>query len=435
MSVTDIKQNVVNARAKRRRVLSDEFAQGEPPPRKGRKEFWHVDRSGLMLRITSNGARSWAVAFRVRDTAALGTRGKARRGVKSSPQKITLGAVEDIAFEAAHTRAKEIRKQADAGIDPREKINAERETRRANTVQNVAEKLVKASKKTNRAWHVQESVLRVHVYPRIGERPIADITRADVFDLLDALKEEKSVATAREVRKHLGRLMNWAANRTIIPVNPMAGLEDKSLVYKKRERVLTDAELRAVWIGAASLSYPYGQVVRLLMLTGQRKSEICGARWSEMDDADRTLFVPPERHKPSRGQLVPLTAAAWEIIEALPRHQGYDNLFLVAPRRKGDVELVAADMGSDMDDKLREAALKVLRENDPEAKMDHWVVHDLRRTCETRLAKLKVTQEHIDRVMGHAKKGMASTYNRYDYLPEKRAALELYEAHLLGVVQ
>jgi integrase len=409
-------------------LLTDNRVRAVAPPRKGRKEVGDTDVRGLVLRVTANGARSWSVCYKVKGDGGVGKRGTPRKGVQ---RRITLGDAATIPVEDARDRARALMRQVGGGVDPRPALRREAEQRQTNTVANVTTRMVEASKKTVSSWRVMDTVLRVHVVPKLGARPVADLTRAELFNFLDDLKVKKSIATAREARKHLGRLLNWCAVRGIVPVNPIAGARDKDLNYKPREHVLTDAELRAAWIAADSLGYPYKQAARLLILTGQRKREILHASWPEIDRAERTLLIPPERHKQGRAHLVPLSDPAWEIVSELPRKRGQRALFLT----RSDT---VADMPSTIAEKWIAATAAQLKKDDTDFDAKEWtpfMVHDLRRSCKTRLAKLRIRPDVRDAVLGHARAGMDRTYNHHDYLDEKREALDKYAAHVLELAR
>lgn len=192
----------------------------------------------------------------------------------------------------------------------------------------------------------------------------------------------------------------------------MAGMRRKDLKYVPGERVLNDAEIRALWSATEQLRYPYGPAFRLLLLTGQRKREWLHASWNEIDT---DLTIPAARHKSRRGHIVPLGAAAWAILNQLPTRSGY--LFV---GRTGEV----TDGGSSVVEKLQE-----LMGNPPP-----FTIHDLRRTCASRMAQLGIPEAVGEAVLGHAKPGLRRTYDKYSYLDERRAALETYAAHVMEVV-
>ena len=142
--------------------------------------------------------------------------------------------------------------------------------------------------RTIASWQKVERALQLHVVPQLGDRPIADIRRADVHEIIDALVARDRVGTAREVRKQLNRVFNWAADREIIAVNPLSGMKRADLARNTEAgRALTDVELRCIWRAAEELRYPFGSLYQFLMLTGQRRAEWADCQRSEINTANR----------------------------------------------------------------------------------------------------------------------------------------------------
>ena len=223
---------------------------------------------------------------------------------------------------------------------------------------------------------------------------------------------------AREVLKHTHRLFDFAFDRDIIPSNPAHKLKRRFLSNGDVGRALDDAELRAIWHGTCAMGHPHGDWIRLLMLTGSRRNEWMEASRSEIDFEEHSLIIPPERYKTNIEHSVPLVGEAWKIVEALPIRNSGSFLFSTTDGRKP----VNSPDGTK----------KRLDQLAPTERP--WRIHDLRRTAETRMAALGINPDHFEAVLGHRKKGMQRIYNRYDYLDEKRAALDLYAKHLMDVV-
>src|SRR5262249_11757598 len=203
------------------------------------------------------------------------------------------------------------------------------------------------------------------------------------------------------------------------------------LIGKKtqRTRVLSDAELRAAWIGAQRLGYPYGPLFQLLMLTGQRKSEVAEMRWSEIGDLAKKLWtIPPERMKADAAHLVPLADDAVAVLTSLPRFDG-DYVFSI---RYGAQPVAAF---SEYKRRYDAEILKALREHDAKAKLAHFVIHDLRRTMRTRLSAIPNISDLVrELVIGHTKPELHKVYDQYAYLDEKRFALDAWAARLRNII-
>ncbi len=183
---------------------------------------------------------------------------------------------------------------------------------------------------------------------------------------------------------------------------------------KPREHTLTDAELATIWNAAAENGY--GRIVKLLMLTAQRRDEIGGLRWDEIDTQAGLISLPAERTKNSRAHDVPLSRMALDTLEAQPRMAGRGLVF-----GEGEGPFSAWSRSKDrFDEKLGET-------------VKPWTLHDLRRTAATRMADLGVQPHVIEAVLNHVsghKGGVAGIYNRSTYAAEKKAALDLWAGHI-----
>lgn len=278
-----------------------------------------------------------------------------------------------------------------------------------------------------------ERVLRLHVVPRLGDIPMADIRRADVHEIIDDLVTSGRIGTAREVRKQMSRIFNWATDREIISLNPLSGMKRADLARNTEAgRALTDVELRSIWSAAEEMRYPFGSLYQFLMLTGQRRAEWAFCQRSEIDTANRWLDLGKERFKSRREHIVPISEPLWALLERLPVWTGANDYFVFSSRH-GRVPVAGFSQGKRaLDDLAQEYLRKQLSK--PDAVLQHYRIHDFRVTCETRLAHLGFNQEIRDAVLGHAKPGLQKTYNKHDYLEEKRRALQAYAEHLLGIV-
>ena len=190
-----------------------------------------------------------------------------------------------------------------------------------------------------------------------------------------------------------------------------------------RTRILKDVELWALWEAAERMGYPFGSLVQVLMLTGQRRSEVAEARWSEFD-LDRKLWsIPAARMKADAVHVVPLTPDVIAILEKLPQFNKGDYLF--------STTLGARPVSgfSKTKQRLDKAMLTELGDLEP------WVIHDIRRTMRTGLSALPVHDLVRELVIGHTKPGLHKVYDQHAYIDEKRHALDLWAARLRDIVQ
>ncbi len=411
-----------------KRTFNKKMLDSLKPPKSGRLEVGDAIVPGLVVRITPRGVKSFSFAYKVPGEGGVSPTGRLLTGQQ---HRVTLGRYPALDFPAARDRARELLQVVSEGRDPRPEIREQNLIRHTNTVEAVKRRFIEQdAMRTVASWRNMQRVLDLHVVPTLGDRPIRDIRRSDVHELLDGIVASGRVGTAREVRKHLSRMFNWAVDREIMPNNPVHGMERRDLAPNDEAgRSLADDELRAVWAASSEMGYPFGPWYRLLMLTGQRRGDWAKARRSEIDTDRRVLEIPAARYKGRRDHVVPLADPAWEIVEQLPGFSGND--YHILSTRAGRVPVSGFSKAKRRLDKL---ALAAMREDEPEVALADWRVHDLRVTCETRLADLAINQEVRDAVLGHAKQGLQKTYNKHDYADEKRAALTAYAAHIMGVV-
>lgn len=418
---------------KRRRRFTDqgiERLRYDPAlaPPSGRIEIEDEVCPGLLLRITPGGVKSFSVIYKVPGEGGTNRNGRLLAGKQ---HRITLGATPPLRLVDARKQARAIIEQATHGSDPRGPRRAHNLIRHSNTFEKVRERFVADIKPAVKAWKNVERVLQLHVEPTWRDIPLSDIRRADVHALLDRLVAAAKVGTAREVRKHLSRLFKWSLNRELIAVSPIEGLQRGDLDPNiDAGRALSNSELRHFWIAAAGLGYPFGPLFQLLALTGQRRGEWAGARRREINFSEAILEVPKERHKSGRDHVIPLSEPAQKLVAALPAWPTAEYDYLLSSRG-GQVPVSGFSKAkSALDKAMLEAMLKA----DPNAILTPFRIHDLRVTCETRLAALGFSQDARDAVLGHAKAGLQRNYNKHEYLEEKREALKAYAAHILEVV-
>ena len=239
--------------------------------------------------------------------------------------------------------------------------------------------------------------------------PLHKINRATIAAELRTVARDRGPVAANRGRSTLSAFFGWAIGEGVIEANPVINT-NKSSEGMGRERVLTDAELVAVWNAAPASAY--GRIIQLLILTGQRRAEIGGLRWSEI--VDGAIALPRERTKNGRAHVVPLSPQALAVLERVPQRVGRDFVF------GGGVSGFAGFAR----DKQR---------LDEVSGVQGWVVHDLRRTCATKMADLGVPPHVVEAILNHisgSKAGVAGVYNKSAYTEEKRAAMTLWGNHV-----
>jgi integrase len=358
---------------------------------------------GFYLVLQPSGHKSYAVRYR--------HAGRTR--------KLTLGTTAVLPLALARERAREALQTIAAGRDPA----IERKQARAgerDLVSHVVDRFIERHVRANlrpRSAQGAEHMLRRYVLPALGSRRVQDISRRDIIALLDGIVDDGKPVTANRTLATLSKLFAWAVERSIIEVSPCVGVK-RPAVETSRERVLSDQELAVIWQAADRLGYPVGAFLRLLILTGQRRSEVAGIRRCEINGALWT--IPAERSKNGRAHEVPLPATAQALLAEAPRIVGNDHVF--TGRGKAPFSAFTA----------AKAEIYEL------APIAGWTFHDLRRTLASGMARLGQPVHVIEAVLNHRSgtiSGVAAIYNRHQYLEEKRAALEEWGKHVLALAE
>lgn len=267
-----------------------------------------------------------------------------------------------------------------------------------------------------------------------------EITRADISGLMDRMSEKP--ASRRNAFAALRRMFRWAVNRGDLDVSPLRDMESPA-APASRDRVLTDQELALAWRASAGLGYPFGPFVRLLILTGQRREEVAGLDWSELDREKALWTLPARRAKNDVVHDVPLSPAAVEQFDAIARENRASGGSAAWPR-KGFVFSTTGQTRvsgfSAAKKRLDNLALSLGgNSGTPEAAWGPtWRFHDLRRTFATGLQRLGVRFEVTEAVLNHvsgSRSGVAGVYQRHHWSGEKRAALEGWAEHVAALTQ
>jgi integrase len=274
-----------------------------------------------------------------------------------------------------------------------------------------------------------------------GDRPITDISAHDVVTVIDAAVQRGAEYQAHNLLGHVRRLFNWAIGRDIYGLDrsPCDRMRPQDVIGKKalRTRVLEDVELSALWRATAKLGYPDGPFYRMLLLTGQRKSEVAGARSSEFD-LDKTLWtIPAARMKMDAPHVVPLVPEVVTLLKELPRFKRGDHLFTTTYGEKPINGFSKSK--ARLDGRMAHVLLAFARHNGEDdsgtVTLRPFVIHDIRRTVRTHLSALPVPDLVRELVIAHTKTGLHKVYDQYAYLNEKRHALELWTARLRSIVE
>ena len=375
--------------------------------------LWDDGIKGFGAKITKSGAVSYILQFRM-------------GGREASTRRYTIGSHGSPWTPAtAREEAQRLFLLIAQGIDP---VEVEKQRRREAVdlaFSNYAERFERSC--VGRGWKVLVArSFRIHVKPVLGSKPLPKITRSDVVAVFDRMPDCQ-VANRRNVFAVLRRMFRWAVSRGDIDRSPMEGMETPPAV-KARDRWLSDQELARIWEHAPKTHHCFGPIVRLLIVTGQRREEVSSLSWEELEQHERMWTLPGDRAKNGEPNRVPLNELAVAVLDAVAGKSTW-------PRR-GKVFSTSTGGGFTGYHKGKEKLDRMVAEDggDPIAP---WRLHDLRRTLATGFQRLGVRFEVTEAVLNHvggSRAGVAGIYQRHDWKAEKREALDLWNNHVVSIL-
>jgi integrase len=359
------------------------------------------DGNGLYFVIQPTGAKSWAYRYR--------TDGKSR--------KLTLGTFPALSIAEARQNAAAAAVKVQRGVDPI--IEKKRsEARATSTVNAMLDAFVADHVEALRSGDQVKRGFDKYVRPRIGAKSIYDLKRGDITTMLDEIKEQNGPVMADRVLAYISKAFHWQQVRDEAFRTPIVrGMAKTNASERSRKRILADDEIRDLWSALDALDGCFPKYVKTLLLTMTRRGEPAGMHTDEIDGDLWT--IPAARYKNGRDHTIPITAAVRELIgepEGLVFTNGerpFSNF--VRNKRALDQEIAK------------------IRKSEGRPPMKQWQLHDLRRTGRSLMSRAKVDADHAERCMGHVIGGVRETYDRYEYLEEKRAAFAKLEG-LLAVI-
>jgi len=378
---------------------------------------WDTEIAGFGLRFRRGGTRTWILQYKVH----------------GADRRYTLGPYPGITAKTAREMAQDKLADVWKGKDPQAAKREAKEKREAQILlRTVIDNYLGAKESKLRPVSLNE--IKRHLeknWWKLHGWPIAEIRRQHVADILDKLEKAGPVAAARS-RSTLSALFKWAMGKGYVDHNPVVGTINPDNGVP-RDRVLSDHELAAVW--NSSGDDEYGKIIKLLILTACRISEVGGMAWSELNFDNYTWTIPARRSKNKREHKLPLPHAFWRIVESIERRPGRDFLFGHSNRGYSNW-------------------------NDPKVALDRrcgvsgWTHHDIRRTVATKMADspeeedspqeensppkgLGIQPHIVEAVLNHVsghKSGVAGIYNRADYQRQVKTALAMWADYLHATI-
>lgn len=376
--------------------LTDKYVQNLKPNPQRRIEVRDEVLIGFALRVSARGRKTFYYSRRIN--------GRVR--------PIRLGDYGVLSLSEARDQAREIAYQIETG-------SFERSGEVCNEAcpslgQIIPDYIEKHAKVHNKDWSRKAAHLKK--FSSLYGKPLDQIKRRDVVTVVDEIATRTPVGANRALA-HFRHLMNWSVDRGLIDASPVTRIKAPAK-ERARERVLSDHELADLWRACDVEGYPFGDCIKLLILTGQRRAEVAEMRWSEIDLERRVWALPSARSKNGQQHEIPLTDVMIDLLQSAPRFVQSDYVFTTNGRSP------ISGFG-----RFKQRLDKTLT-----AFTQPWIFHDLRRTFSTNLAMLGVPQPVTEALLNHQSgvvSGVAAIYNRYQYAEEKRVALEGWCQHLL----
>jgi integrase len=404
--------------------LTDLFVERAPVPAFGRTEYFDAGFPGLALRITDNGRKSWSLFYRFH--------GRLRR--------FTIGRYPAIKPAQARREATIALERVRQGIDPAEEKRTRRDapSPEAEPFQAVVQDYLERHVRKNCApatYKEAKRDLECNVLPEWRGRPIASINRRDAISLIDGLVERGVEIQANRTLARVRALFNWAIEKDRVSASPVEHMKPPTK-ERARDRALTDDEIRWFWQACDEIGWPFGPLFKLLLFTAQRRDEVGGMKWTEIDFDKRTWTLPRDRVKSNRGHEVHLSGAAIEVLTSLPQIPigGHERDWVFT------VTGATAVSGFGNAKRRLDAVMLTAMRNEIGPKSEaipHWTLHDLRRTAATGMAQLNFAPHVVDKVLNHVSgtiRGVAAVYNRFQYIEERGKALEAWGRYVEDLV-
>jgi integrase len=360
-------------------------------PQTGQVDYWDRLLPSFGVRVSSGGNKSFVVSTRVN--------GKFRRFTIKPPFP-SIGLVE------ARAQAVQIIADAKVGITP--EVRKKREEK--GTFGAVAADFMRDFAHSHRTRKEMQRKIDVELVAW-HDRPIREITRSDIKERLREKARDGGIA-ANRLLALISKIFNWAVDEEIIESSPAMRLQRPG-EEKDRERVLSAEEIAVLWPAFTRLGYPFGNLYKIMLCTGQRRGEVASMKWSQIGADGWRL--PAASAKTKVGHLVPLSSLAREIIAGLP--QIGDYVF----RAHRDAPLQGWSKA-----KAKLDGLVTLPES--------WQVEDMRRSAATHMRSLGVDRLVIDKILNHAEQGVTKVYDRWSADPEKAAAMERWANRLREII-
>jgi integrase len=361
--------------------------------------YWDAGCPGFGVKVTPKGRKVFIVLYRT-------------GGAGSRLRKYTIGPYGRVTLHQARVAAQKVFAAKLEGRDPAADKRAARRRIVADRVEDVLETFIAQRLSQNRSGDEIARLLRREVGKPWSGRSIHEISKRDVVEVVTAIEQRGAPVAANKALKAIKTFLRWCVGRAVLDQSPAEGVPLPSKEVA-RDRVLDDSELAQIILAARKIGGPYGGIVELLALTGQRREEVAGLQWEELNLAQRIWTLPKSRTKNEKAHVIHLSEQSMAVLTR--------------------ADWPAPYMFSLLGTKPFQEFSRAKRRLDELSGVTGWRLHDLRRSCVSGMARLGIAPHIADKILNHQAgiiSGVAAVYQRHDFLAERRAALDAWGTHV-----
>jgi integrase len=369
------------------------------PTPKSDTVYWDSGCPGFGVKVTPKGRKVFVVLYR---TGCAG----------SKLRKYTIGPYGRVTLHQARVAAQKVFAAKLEGRDPAAEKRERKRRVVADRVEDLLESFIVQRLAHNRSAGEISRLLRREVGKPWAGRSIHEISKRDVVEVISAIEQRGAPIAANKTLKSIKTFLRWCVGQAVLDQSPAEGVPLPGREVA-RDRVLDDQEIAQVILAARKIGGPYGGIVELLALTGQRREEVARLTWEELDLQQRVWTIPKSRTKNAKAHVVHLSDQSLGVLERVNR-QG---------------SLVFSRLGTKPFQEFSKAKLLL----DQLSGVTQWQLHDLRRTCVSGMARLGVAPHVADKILNHQAgtiSGVAAVYQRHEFLADRQKALDLWGAHI-----
>jgi integrase len=378
-------------------------------PKQSRYIVWEEGGTGLGVRVSPADRKSFIYMYRF----------------EGKPRMMTLGPYPKLKLVSARLKVAQAKERLSKEIDPgQELLDAKESARGAHSIKALIDEYIeKWAKPRKRSWKEDERILRKDVQPIWGRKKAETIKRRDIVLLLDEIVDRGAPIQANRTLAVIRKMFNFALSRGILEQSPCVQIPAPSK-ENQRDRVLSDEEIRTIWLSLEDAGMVQGiqLVLKLQLITGQRKGEIVGAEWNDINLKQGWWTIPKEKAKNNLPHRVPLSPLALKILKET-KALSKDSSFLFPSPTKENAHITEP------------AIDRAIRNNRELFDIDHFVPHDLRRTVASQITAMGIPRLTVSKILNHVESGVTAVYDRHSYDKEKQKALDKWSKRLEKIVK